>query len=125
MRSLILLALIGLSIAGQKPVMHVEEFWPNGHLRRAFDLQDDVRHGEYRTWTIEGTPYEFKHFVRGHEDGLQQAWDERGQLYLNYVVKDGRRYGMVNAKPCLPAGADGASSLDATRSRVNAARAPR
>lgn len=117
MRSLILLLLIGLSVAGAKPVEHVEEFWPNGNVRRAFDLKGDVRHGEYRTWTIGGHPYEFKHFVDGREDGLQQAWDERGQLYLNYEVKNGRRYGMVNAKPCLPAEADGTSSIALTRSR--------
>lgn len=123
MRSLVLLLLIGFGIAGTEVpayvrnvgpnfssgVQHVEEFWPNGHLRRAFDLKGDVRHGEYRTFTIDGKPYELKHFRLGKEDGLQQAWDERGELYLNYEVKNGRRYGMVNAKPCLPAGADGTS----------------
>lgn len=130
MRTAILLTLIAASLAGTKVpayatratgvsdvgpnfssgATHVEEHWPNGNLRRAFDMQGDVRHGEYRTWTIDGRPYELKHFVRGHEDGLQQAWDANGVLYLNYVVKDGRRYGMVNAKPCLPAAADGTSS---------------
>jgi hypothetical protein len=110
MRSGILLLLIWLSAIGTRPTTHVNEFWPNGNLRRSFDLAGDVRHGEYRTFTIDGKPYELKHFVRGREDGLQQAWDERGQLYLNYVVKNGRRYGMVNAKPCLPAAADGTSS---------------
>jgi len=94
---------------------HVNEFWPNGKLRRSFDLQDGVRDGEYRTFTIDGKPYELKHFVRGRENGLQQAWDERGQLYLNYVVRDGRRYGMVNAKPCLPAAADGTSARGVQR----------
>lgn len=110
MRSCILLVLIWLSAIGPKPASHLKEFWPNGNLRRAFDLRDGVRDGEYKTFTVDGKPYELKHFSRGHEDGLQQAWDDRGQLYLNYVVKDGRRYGMVNAKPCLPAAADGTSS---------------
>jgi antitoxin component YwqK of YwqJK toxin-antitoxin module len=110
MRSGILLSLIWLSLTGPKPATHVTEFWPNGHLRRAFDVRDDMREGEYRTFTIEGKPYELKHFLHGREDGLQQAWDDRGQLYLNYVVKNGRRYGMINAKPCLPAAADGTST---------------
>ncbi len=125
MRVAILLGLIASALAGTKvpayvhgvgpnfssgATRHVEEFWPNGKLRRAFDLRGDVRDGEYKTFTVDGKPYEFKHFVRGHEDGLQQAWDDRGELYLNYVVKDGRRYGMINAKPCLPAAADGTSS---------------
>jgi len=34
---------------------------------------------------------------------LQQSWTAGGELYLNYEVRGGRRYGMVNAKPCLPA----------------------
>lgn len=118
MRSGILLSLICLSFIGPRPATHVREFWPNGNVRRAFDVRDDVRDGEYRTFTIDGKPYEFKHFVQGREDGLQQAWDADGVLYLNYVVKDGRRYGLVNAKPCLPAAADGTSLHDATRSGV-------
>lgn len=109
MRYGILLLLIGLSAYRPGPSTHVEEFWPNGKLRRAFGLSEGVRDGEYRTFTIDGKPYELKHFSRGREDGLQQAWDDRGELYLNYVVKNGRRYGMVNAKPCLPAAADGTS----------------
>ncbi len=115
MRSAILLLIIGLSIGPSEPVKRVEEFWPNGTLRRAFDVRKDVRHGEYRTWTIDGKPYELKHFADGREDGLQQAWDENGRLYLNYEVRDGRRYGMVNAKPCLPADDAGMSSLEAAR----------
>jgi hypothetical protein len=115
MRSGVLLFLIWLSAYPPKPLTHVNEFWPNGNLRRSFDLRNDVRHGEYRTFTVDGKPYELKHFVDGREDGLQQAWDERGELYLNYVVKNGRRYGMVNAKPCLPAGSDGLSSIEAVR----------
>lgn len=110
MRSGILLCLIWLSVIGTRPATHVNELWPNGNLRRSFDMRNDVRDGEYRTFTIDGKAYELKHFVDGREDGLQQAWDERGQLYLNYIVKDGRRYGLVNAKPCLPAASDGTSS---------------
>ncbi len=87
----------------------VETYWPNGQLRTRVQYAGDVFHGEYRTWTIEGRPYEVKHFANGREAGLQQAWDDRGELYLNYEVRDGRRYGMANAKPCLPAAADGTS----------------
>jgi len=82
----------------------VETHWPNGHVRSRVQYADDVFHGEYRTWTIEGKPYELKHFAFGREVGRQQAWDSAGKLYLNYEVRDGRRYGMANAKPCLPAG---------------------
>jgi hypothetical protein len=71
-------------------------------MRSSAMYLDDVFHGEYRTWRIDGRPYELKHFIRGREAGLQQAWDDAGTVYLNYEVRDGRRYGMANAKPCIP-----------------------
>lgn len=87
-----------------------ESWWPNGVPRSSVEYLDDVFHGEYRTWTREGKPYEFRHFERGREAGVQQSWDEGGELYLNYEVKNGRRYGLINAKPCLPADRDGIST---------------
>lgn len=80
----------------------VETRWPNGHLRSRVQYLADVYHGEYRTWTEDGKPYELKHFAYGREVGRQQAWDTDGALYLNYEVRDGRKYGMANAKPCVP-----------------------
>lgn len=92
-----------------KKVGRFETWWPNGSQRSSVEYLDDVYHGEYRTWSKDGKAYELKHFYLGREAGLQQAWDENGELYLNYEVRNGRRYGMLNAKPCLPAGEDGAS----------------
>ena len=31
---------------------------------------------------------------------MQQAWTPDGELYLNYEMRNGRRYGYVNARPC-------------------------
>jgi len=118
MRTLLLLALIGMNAASasmdapRASAMHrVTEWWPNGHLRKDAWYLGDVRHGEYRTWTIDGKPYEFKHYAFGRESGRQQAWDDDGQLYLNYDVRNGRRYGLINAKPCAGAAADGTSAV--------------
>lgn len=88
-----------------------ETFWPNGRVRSSAHYVDDVFHGEYRTWAINGQPYELRHFDRGHESGLQQSWDSAGNLYLNYEMRHGRRYGFVNAKPCVRAAADGTSDV--------------
>jgi antitoxin component YwqK of YwqJK toxin-antitoxin module len=88
-------------------------WWPNGVRRSAVHYREDVFDGEYRTWTRNGAPYERKHFARGYENGLQQAWDDRGALYLNDVARNGRRFGYANAKPCLPAAADGTTLTEA------------
>ncbi len=57
---------------------------------------------ERRTYYPSGRPYEVRHFYDGREQGLQQAWTEDGELYINYEMKNGRRYGFINARPCTP-----------------------
>jgi len=76
--------------------------WPNGKLRSQIDYRDGQYDGAYRTWYESGRPYELRHYRKGHEEGRQQAWTESGELYINYDVKNGRHYGLVNATPCVP-----------------------
>jgi antitoxin component YwqK of YwqJK toxin-antitoxin module len=57
---------------------------------------------ERRTFYPSGRPYQVRHFYNGREEGPQQAWTEAGELYVNYVMRDGRRYGAMNARPCDP-----------------------
>ena len=82
---------------------HIVTHWPNGHVKTDVTYHDDQYEGEYRTFYESGTPWEVRHFRAGHEDGAQQSWSESGQLYLNYEARDGRRYGLVNAAPCVQA----------------------
>lgn len=80
----------------------VKTWWPDGTLKSMAHYAGDVLHGEYRTWYASGRPYELRHFDRGRESGVQQSWTADGELFLNYEVRDGRRYGYVNARPCVP-----------------------
>ncbi|HIE92081.1 MAG TPA: hypothetical protein EYQ83_04140 [Acidobacteria bacterium] len=77
-------------------------WWPDGTLRLEAGHDGEVFHGPYRTWYRDGRPYERRHYAHGHEHGSQQAWTPSGELYLNYEVWGGRRYGFVNAQPCVP-----------------------
>lgn len=77
-------------------------WYPDGTLKMIAHYQRDAFHGEYRTWYPSGAPFEVRHYDHGRESGLQQSWTIDGQLYLNYEVRNGRRYGFVNAKPCVP-----------------------
>ena len=65
--------------------------------------ESHVRNGEFRTWHSNGQLAEVRRYVDGREDGLQQSWTSDGVLYLNYEVRNGRRYGLINSRPCLPA----------------------
>ncbi len=84
---------------GRKVGLH-ETWWANGVKRSSAFYLNDAFDGEYRTWYASGRPYELRHFEQGHESGRQQSWTEDGTLFLNYDVRDGRRYGLVNARPC-------------------------
>jgi antitoxin component YwqK of YwqJK toxin-antitoxin module len=86
---------------GRKTGRHVS-FWPNGRPRVRALYDGDVIEGEYRSWHANGRLADLKHYVAGHEAGLQQAWTDRGELYLNFEVRNGRHYGLINSKPCLP-----------------------
>lgn len=110
MRTLMLFMLSVVSVAAQRPpalspsgLEHRETYWPSGQLRSVATYRDDVRHGEYRTFREDGTRYELRHFDQGRESGMQQSWEQDGTLFLNYEVRAGRRYGFVNATPCVPA----------------------
>ena len=57
---------------------------------------------ERRTFYASGRPFEVRHFFAGREEGLQQVWTEDGQLYVSFEMRNGRRYGFINARPCSP-----------------------
>jgi hypothetical protein len=57
--------------------------------------------GEVREYHSNGQVWRIQHYDRqGHEAGLQTFWRPDGTLHSNYEVRHGRRYGLVNAKPC-------------------------
>src|SRR5439155_11394424 len=45
-------------------------------------------------------PWTSFHHHEGHELGQQQMWNPDGTIRSNYVIKDGRRYGLVGAMGC-------------------------
>ena len=101
-----ILASRGYFADGRKVGLH-ETWWPNGVRRSSAFYLADAFHGEYRTWRENGHAYELRHFDHGHESGIQRSWNDDGSLFLNYEVRNGRRYGFINAVPCLPADAEG------------------
>ncbi len=84
----------------------LRESWPDGTQKREAAMRGGVYDGDYRTWHPNGRPAEVRRYRDGRQEGLQQAWTADGVLYLNYEVRDGRRYGMVNARPCVTVGGD-------------------
>jgi antitoxin component YwqK of YwqJK toxin-antitoxin module len=79
-----------------------DALWPDGSLKSRAYFDGDILIGTARAWHANGRTAEVKRYVDGRPRGLQQAWTDRGELFLNFDARNGRNFGLVNAKPCDP-----------------------
>ncbi|MDF3818740.1 hypothetical protein P3G55_02450 [Leptospira sp. 96542] len=75
-------------------------WYPNGNLRfeASYALSGKL-HGKQKEWYESGKPYTYTEIKDGEEVG-KKIWREDGQLYANYVFKDGRIFGLTGGKLC-------------------------
>lgn len=85
---------------GKKEGTH-RAWWPDGKPRFEYHFKNDEHHGEQKDWFPDGKIAEVFHYVNGHEEGQQQMWFADGSLKANYVIKDGRRFGLPGVKSCV------------------------
>lgn len=105
----LVLCMVALVSTGASSITDTRlEYWPNGRLRLEAHLRHDRFHGSYRTFYASGQPFEVRQYVHGREEGRQQSFTETGDVFLNYEVWQGRRYGYLNARPCMPVASPGA-----------------
>lgn len=75
-------------------------WWPNGQLQFERRYVNDQFEGTQRAWFENGVLFEVGQFANGREEGRQSQYAEDGKLIANYVVRDGRRYGVVGRFDC-------------------------
>ncbi len=75
-------------------------YWDNGNKRFDFVAKDDAYEGEMKEWTIDGKLFHLAHYVNGQEEGIQKMWYENGKIRANYVILNGKRYGLLGTKNC-------------------------
>jgi len=86
--------------AGKKISKHIG-YWENGQTQFEFYFEDGEHHGIAKEWYQNGQPYRTFHYEHGYEQGSQKMWWENGVIRANYVVKNGRRYGLIGLKLCM------------------------
>jgi hypothetical protein len=86
--------------AGKKIGKHIG-YWENGQTQFEFYFEDGEYHGVANEWYQNGQHYRIFHYEHGYEQGSQKMWWENGIIRANYVVKNGRRYGLVGLKLCM------------------------
>jgi antitoxin component YwqK of YwqJK toxin-antitoxin module len=76
-------------------------WWPNGYKRLTYHFQNGEYEGNCRDWTDKGVLINDMNYHEGHETGEQKQFYEDGKIKSNYVIKDGRRYGLLGTKNCV------------------------
>lgn len=88
-----------LYINGKKEGTH-RGWWGNGKPKYIYHFNNDEYHGEIKEWYEDGQLFKVFHYVMGHEDGSERLWYQDGTVRANYVIKDGKKYGLIGIKLC-------------------------
>ncbi|MBP6460691.1 MAG: toxin-antitoxin system YwqK family antitoxin [Crocinitomicaceae bacterium] len=75
-------------------------YWENGHKKFEFFAKDDAYEGEMKEWNIDGKLIHLANYKNGQEEGTQKLWYDNGKIRANYVIKKGKRYGLLGTKNC-------------------------
>jgi antitoxin component YwqK of YwqJK toxin-antitoxin module len=76
-------------------------WWENGQRAFEYEYRDGVMEGVAREWFDDGSRFRVSTYRAGHEEGPQQMWYADGTLRASYVVRDGRRFGLLGSKGCV------------------------
>ena len=83
---------------GEKDNVHTG-WWQKGNKRFEYHFTNGIYNGDYREWYQSGRLLKHIHYTNDMDD-WGKGWRESGKLYMNYVMKEGRRYGIVNSNLC-------------------------
>lgn len=76
-----------------------EGWWPNGRQKFVYHFRTGSYEGSFEEWYESGKPYKRLIYHEGKEQS-GKGWRENGKVYMSFVVRDGRLYGLVNPNLC-------------------------
>ena len=56
--------------------------------------------GEFKEWYFSGLLGKQFHYVNGQEEGSQRLWWDNGTVRANYVIRNGKKYGLIGLVTC-------------------------
>jgi len=77
------------------------QYFPTGKKQQEYHFQNDEYQGVASEWNESGGLIREMHYVAGHEEGSQKLFYDNGQVRANYVMKNGRRFGLLGTKNCV------------------------
>jgi len=87
-------------INGKKEGTH-KGWWPDGNDKIYFTAYNDKYEGEFKEWYASGLLGKYFHYRNGQEEGSQRLWWDNGSVRANYVIRDGKKYGLIGLKTCI------------------------
>jgi len=75
-------------------------WWPNGKKQLDYWFKNDEYEGTCKEWGENGVLMKEMNYSKGYENGSQKWWYENGKIRANYVIINGRRYGLLGTKNC-------------------------
>ena len=75
-------------------------WWENGKKQLEYQFGNDEYEGICREWNRSGILIKEMNYVKGHEVGSQKMFYDNGKVRSNYVVLNGRRFGLLGSKNC-------------------------
>ena len=87
-------------INGKKEGFH-KGWWPNGKEKILFEANGDKYEGEFKEWYSSGLLQKYFHYKNGKEEGSERLWWDNGSVRANYVIREGKKYGLTGLKTCI------------------------
>ena len=87
-------------MSGKKEGEHLG-WWENGQPKFEYHFLNGEHHQALKEWFINGKPFRFFHYNMGYEEGSEKMWWENGAVRANYVVANGKKYGLIGLKICV------------------------
>jgi antitoxin component YwqK of YwqJK toxin-antitoxin module len=77
------------------------QYFPKGKKQVEYHFASGEYQGLAREWNESGVLIREMHYVAGHEEGSQKLFYDNGRVRANYIIKNGRRFGLLGTKNCV------------------------
>lgn len=88
-----------LYVSNRKEGLH-EGWWDSNKPKYSYEFYNDEFEGQVLEWYESGQLFKKFHYNAGHEEGSERLWYEDGSVRANYVIKKGKKYGLIGIKLC-------------------------
>lgn len=84
-----------------KKTGRLQAWWADGKKKIDYYFKDGEYEGECREWQADGRLVAVMNYEKGYEAGQQLQYYADGKVKANYIMTNGRRYGLLGTKNCV------------------------